>query len=57
MSKEYYVVEDNLGCRYIVTHIEGGRVFLPNGHQIDQRVKEDGKFMLMGKLTFEELNL
>lgn len=49
--------QHNLGFRYMVTHIENETVFLINDDQIGLNIKENNKYKLVGKLTFEELNL
>lgn len=48
---------DDLGSSYMVTHIEGKTAFLSNNQQIGRDIIEDNKYKLVGKLTFEELNL
>ncbi len=51
------VAEHNLGCRYMVTHIENETAFLINDDQVGLNIKENKDYKLVGKLTFEELNL
>lgn len=51
------VAEHNLGYRYMVTYIEDEIAFLTSTEQIGLNIKENNKYKLVGKLTFEELNL